>query len=813
MHFQYRGIRAMAALPAVLAALILGHSQDPEEGRPRRGTITGRVVEAQNQRPIEYASIVVLEQDGKTMVTGTSTQGNGYFRLSGIKPGRYSLRITFIGFSMQTRPLMVDPDRPDLHVGTIQLEQVAVRLDETRVTAEKPAITFKIDKKVINVSKSYTSTSGTAVDVLENVPSVSVDVEGNVSLRGSTNFTVLIDSRPTLLEPSDALQQIPASTIENIEIITNPSAKYDPTGASGIINVITKKNQGGGLSGTVNLKGGLDDKYGTDFLINYRAGRSQTHFGVDYNNNNFPGRSETESQTSSGDTTTLIRSRGTSSWGGRFYGLKGGVDFYPSPNDIASLGGEYRDRGMTHSSTLDFETWTTPLDGYERQVSRNSEEHGGNSYSLTGDYQHNFEIKEHKLMARATASRHEGDEQSLTELLDAFGTVTSGHQSTEGGPRSRVRLNVDYDRPLGPGHRLEAGYQSNIDRTENALETSSYDTLSGRYVFQSAYSHSVEYTHDVHAAYATYAGEWRRLGYQGGLRGEYTFREMMLIGETGGFKLDRIDFFPTVHGSYELPARLQLMASYARRIRRPRDFDLQPFLTWSDAYNVQRGNPALMPEFIDAYDLAAQKRFGRNLVSLETYYRQTHNKIEHVRSVYQSNVILHSSENVGTDYTYGAELMLELDLLRWFNLSLTGNLYDYRVEGRLYGEPFSQESNNWSIRANNTFRVGPSTRLQINGIYNSPTVTAQGRREGFMITNAAVRQELIKGALTATLQVRDILGTAKFESTSEGPGFYSHSEGFRKSPVVMLALNYNFNNYKPKREGEEGIDEFEGEEE
>jgi outer membrane receptor protein involved in Fe transport len=275
---------------------------------------------------------------------------------------------------------------------------------------------------------------------------------------------------------------------------------------------------------------------------------------------------------------------------------------------------------------------------------------------------------------------------------------------------------------------------------------------------------------------------------------------MNLTGEPGDFKLDRIDFFPTIHGSYELPTRLQLMASYARRIRRPRDWDLQPFLTWSDAYNVERGNPALRPEFINAYDVAVQKRFGQNLVSFEAYYRETYNKIEHVRSVYKPNVILHSTENVGTDYTYGAELMFELDLLRWFSMSLTGNLYDYRVEGTLYGEPFSQGSNNWSIRANNTFRVAPSTRLQISGIYNSPTVTAQGRREGFAITNAALR-------------VRDIFGTARFESTSEGPGFYSHSEGYRKSPVVMLALNYNFNNYKPKREREEEPDEFEGGEE
>jgi hypothetical protein len=302
------------------------------------------------------------------------------------------------------------------------------------------------------------------------------------------------------------------------------------------------------------------------------------------------------------------------------------------------------------------------------------------------------------------------------------------------------------------------------------------------------------------------------LGYQGGMRGEYTYRFIELMGENEDFGIDRWDFFPTIHASYQYPGGHQMMASYTRRIERPRGWYLEPFETWSDAYNVRKGNPAIKPEYIDSYELGYQKVLGRNLFSVEPYYRVTHNLIERIRTVYDANIMLHTIENVGTDYTFGTELMLNLEQFKWWNLNLMGNLYDHRIEGKVHKNPFSQESFSWSARANNTFRFGNSTRIQINGIYNSATVSSQGHREGFFTMNAAFKQDFLNRILSATLQVRDIFSTARHEYTSEGRGFYSHTESFRESPVVMLTITYNINNYRPDRQRDQEQEDFEGEE-
>ncbi len=801
-------------LVVMFAMTVRGYAADNEDKPVPPGTIRGRVVDAELVVPLEYANIVLYDKNSKAQITGTITDENGVFRLNSIRPGVYTIEVSFIGYyATIIDTVQINSEQPGIDLGTISLEQAVLLVDGVEVVAEKSPIEFKIDKKVINVSRYYTAVSGTAVDVLEKVPSVTVDIEGNVSLRGSTNFNVLIDSRPTVLEPSDALQQIPASTIENIEIITNPSAKYDPDGLSGILNIITKKAKLQGVNGITNLSFGLDEKYGGDLLLNYRSRKFQVYFGADYNNRNHPGTSQVESRTSIGDTASFINSNGNSRWGRTFYGLRGGIDWYLSAHDIWSLGLRYGGRNMERSSVLDFDEWTDPGDTHQLYISESSMKREGSFYSASMDYHHAFNRKEHELSGQVSVSRRGGKEESTNELLDIDSIITRGQLATEEGPSTRLRLKLDYRLPLWGKDRFETGYQSRLERTEDIAELYDYDPDTGEYVFRPEFSHTIEYNRDIHSLYTMYAGELGRFGYQGGLRGEYTYRLIELMGEDESFTIDRWDFFPTVHVSYQYPVGHQMMASYTRRIERPRGWALEPFETWSDAYNVRRGNPAIKPEYIDSYELGYQKQFGRNLFSLETYYRVTHNKIERVRTVYDANIILHSFENVGTDYTFGTELMLDWDLFKWLNLNVMGSLYDYRIKGVLYGDPFSQESFNWTTRINSNIKIGGSTRIQINGIYNSPTASSQGRRESFFTTNAALKRDFLDRKLTATLQVRDIFSTANYEFTTEGADFFSHSEFSRKSPVVMLTLNYNFNNYKQERQRDERQEVFEDEEE
>ncbi len=797
----------------IFAVTISGYSDDNQKGTIPSRAIIGRVLDSELEVPLEYANVVLYEKDSKSQITGTITNQNGSFRMTGVKSGVYTLQVSFMGYTTTViDTIEINPDQPGIDLGTIFLEQAVLIVDGVEVVAEKSPIEFKIDKKVINVSKYYTAVSGTAVDVLENVPSVTVDIEGNVSLRGSANFTVLIDGRPTVLEASDVLQQIPASTIENIEIITNPSAKYDPDGISGIINIITKRAELKGINGIVNLNAGFNEKYGGDFLLNHKQKKYQVYLGIDYNNNVYPGSFLTESYTITGDTTSFVYSDGDFYRGREHYGLRSGIDLYLSANDIWSINVRYGGMSMEHSSVLDFNEWTEPGDTRDLYISESSSERGRSFYSAVADYCHTFKKKEHEISGQVNFSRRHGDEESSNELLDTDGAITSGQTSTEQGPSTRLRAKLDYFRSLWGTDRFEIGYQCRISRNENITESYEYNPATGEYEFRSEFSHAVDYDRDIHSLYTLYSGELGSFGYQGGIRGEYTYRLIELIGENERFTIDRWDYFPSAHVSYEFPGHHQIMVNYARRIDRPRGWYLEPFETWSNAYNVRRGNPTLQPEYIDAYELGYQKNFGKSMFSFEAYHRITYNKVERVRSVYDANIILHTLENVGTDYTLGSEMMVAWDLFKWLSLNLTGNVYNYQIEGVLYGDSFTRESFNWSTRVNNTVKIGSLTRIQIIGMYNSPAVSSQGERAGFFITNVAFKQSFQGKKLSATIQVRDIFSTAQYDVISEGVDFHSHSEFNRKSPVFTLTIRYNFNNYKPERVRDERHEEFEDEE-
>jgi outer membrane receptor protein involved in Fe transport len=490
--------------------------------------------------------------------------------------------------------------------------------------------------------------------------------------------------------------------------------------------------------------------------------------------------------------------------------MRGGIELTLSSQDKLSLGGRYGGGAMEGSFELDYSEWSEPGDVYNSYTSQEDGNHSRNFYALMFDYLHQFSKKDHSLSLQTFFSRRDGDQLSTTELLDMAGVIINGQRSTEEGPGTRMQLRLDYKLPLRENDRFEAGYQTRVNRSENVYNLYEYDSITGDYTFLPQFSHSTEYSRTIHSLYSLYSGEWGSFGYQGGLRGEYMYRAIELVGEDEDFTIDRWDYFPTAHISYQFLYGQQLMASYTRRIDRPRQWWLEPFITWSDAYNVRMGNPALKPEYIDSYELGHQLSFGKNLFSTEAYYRITHNKVERVRSVYSENIIMHTVENVGTDYARGVELMLDLNLSKWWNINIMTNLYDYRIEGTLYGEDFSEEDFNWSARFNNEFKVLKFTKVQINGRYRSPSISAQGQREGFFTADAALKQEFLDRRLSATLQLRDIFGTGKREYRSEGEDFYYYSYFEHTSPMVMLTFTYNFNNYKPERLPDENGEIFEG---
>ena len=409
------------------------------DGTPDGGQVRGMVYDQNSKQPIEFATIALFNAIDSTLVTGTITDTEGNFHATKIAEGSYFMKVNFLGYEeLHFSELVIDRKNQRVDIGPVFLETSAQLIDEVVITNERNAVEFHIDKKVISVGEQMTAASLSAVEVLENVPSIRVDIEGNVSLRGSTGFTVLIDGKPTVLDPSDVLRQTPASTIENIEIITNPSSRYQPDGTGGIINIITKKNRTMGLQGLFNLKTSTFGEYGGDFLLNYRKGTANFYLGGDYRNSPYPGETSSERRTTLGDTTTIIEAAGTTESLRSGGGLRMGLDWDITPRNNFSLGFRAGEYSGLRNSRLDYLTYRDPYDFETRELSLNESGRGALFYNLTGSFQHKFEQKDHELMLQFSQSLRQGDEFSNNLLMDENGSVNQGTRTTEKGPSSRA---------------------------------------------------------------------------------------------------------------------------------------------------------------------------------------------------------------------------------------------------------------------------------------------------------------------------------------------------------------------------------------
>ncbi len=773
--------------------LVYGQQRQTAEDR---GSITGRVFDAETKAPVEFANIILLNEKDSTQTTGTVTDRSGRFTLSGIGSGSYYLRVQIIGYNVRIiNKILLSNSSLSLNLGRIYLKPSAINLPNVVAEGRRSPITYQLDKQVIDVNQIKTALSGTAADVLENVPSISVDIDGNVSLRGSTNFQVLIDGRPSVMNAQDALQQIPASSIQNIEIMTNPTAKYDASGTAGIINIILKKDSNLGLSGIVNLTGGLADKYGGNFILQYKTHSVGYVFGLDFNRRSFPGINRQEKQFVIGDNTSYLNSNGNMLWQRILSGVRGGLDFSLSQNDNLSLGGRYGTRSFHRYSTLNYDQWASDAPQNFYYLNNTIHNHYGSYYELNTNYLHNFGSKGNELTGYLSFRHNASDEASMstaTQNDSAFG----GTQTTESGPLNEVRGNIDYTLPIGNSEKFSAGSEFFSRDYQDINKLYTFDSTTGNYDFQSLFSHSNNFNRTRFAAYTMFSDKWDSLDVQVGFRTEYTYQLVAQADTSQRFTFSRWDFFPSIHSSYSLSGGTQVMASYTRRIERPDGGDLEPFYSWFDANNVHIGNPSLKPELIDSYEIGMQTFLGGVTFSTDLYYRFTQDKIEDINSVYAENVTLRSVANVGNDYAIGTEFSALFNQIKPWQSNLMGDVYDYKISGAISNESFARESLNWSVKDNNTFTLAPSTEVQLNVKYYSPSVTAQGKWGGFFTTDLAVRQDIIAKTLSLTLQANDLFGTGRRQFTSQGVDFYNYNYFYRRAPVVMVSLKYNFNDFK-----------------
>lgn len=765
--------------------------------------VKGIVIDANGSAPVEFATVALYAEPAHTLYSGGITNESGEFVIKNVSSGSYSLEIAYVGYITTSKEVTVSDALVNL--GKIRIKQDVKQLAVVNVVADRASVDYKIDKKVVNVGQQLNALSGSAIDVLENVPSMKVDIDGNVSMRGSTSFTVLIDGRPTPLEASDALRQIPASSIENIEIITNPSAKYEPDGASGVLNIITKKNSLNGFSGIYNLFIGVPKRMGGDFILDYRTGKWHFFGGVNGRINESESESDRMRYVETDNVRNYTISTGKSHRVNNGWGLNGGADYQLTETSVLGFNFRYGNHTNDNDNKMDYQVFSLPGTDTVFYTSNGNSSHGGNFNSLGLYYSKKFDGEEHTLDVQVNLNGRDNDEESENNMIDTKGNIYYGQKNNQTGPGNGYRFKIDYVRPVSDVSKLSIGAQGRINPSDDKYAVSMYDTIKNEYVYQDEYSYETKYLRQTYSVYAMFASQLGKFGYQGGVRGEYTYQDLELSGDNGKYHYAEPTFFPTIHLSYEMPADQQVMLSYTRRINRARPWQLQPYLTWQDAYNVRRGNPDLEPEYVNSVDFGYQKKFGDNFIALDAYYRLTENKIERIQTIFEgyNDVILNTTRNVGSDYATGAEITFNYSPIIWYQLNIMGDVYDYKKEGVYDGVDFSQHSFNWNVRVNNVLKFTNNSRMQVDFNYRSKSVTSQGYNKPFFSTNVAYKHELFDRKLTATVQARNVLNTIKRESVTDGPGFHSTNVFKPQWPSISIMLSYKMNNYKVRDDEEQ----------
>jgi outer membrane cobalamin receptor len=799
---------------AMLLAASFIYAQRPQGyqgsgNMPKEGVITGKVQDQASGEFVEYSTVVVYNHRDSSVVTGTITGPDGSFIVNELPYGFYYVELSFIGYKKsRVSKIRITPGNKVIDIGTVKLEPAYTSLEAVEVTAAKPRVEYKIDRKVITVSEDVSSAGGTAVDVLENTPSVQTDVEGNVTLRGSSNFRVLIDGKPSILEGSEALQQIPASTIQSIEIITNPSAKYDPDGMAGIINVLMKKQKQRGFGGIINASVGTKEKYSTDFLLNYRKGNINFFGGLDLDDRKFSGTGLMNRETYLSDTTFYVDSDGDREFKRAGIEFKGGVDYNINEKHSLTFSANKGNRSFTRSQYSKYHEYSDPALIDQWYNSSDQFKVDNNYYNVNLDYLVKFDQLGHQLLASVYFNTNEGINTSYTQedTASIIGIGTLKQRSSQDEAENELRIKADYVKPFANNGKIEAGYQSRIDMNKTDFIFEDYDYDRNEWLFNSEFSNDIELSRNIQSVYGLYSSNLIGIDYQLGLRMEYTDRVIKQLTTDQEFTYNKLMFFPTFHFSKQFRNNIQLLASYSRRIERPRIWVLNPFTRYIDRLNLRIGNPELEPELTDSYELNFQKQFGKSFVAIEGYYRQTNNKITRIRmldTTTTENVLIHTVDNLNKDFSLGTELMANLELFKWWNLTTSFNFFNYHIKGEILEEDISQVKNTWNMRANSTFKFKWGTRVQLTGFYAGPSVTAQGDREAFYNVNAAIRQDFMNKRASLTLQVRDIFKSRKFEFTTTSEGLYTHNIFTREPQIVMLSFTYRLNNYKQQKRDEE----------
>lgn len=785
---------------------------------PQNGKVIGKLTD-NKKNALPYATLTLLRQDS-SVVNGAISEENGSFEIAGLASGNYLMRITALGVTTKfINGVNISDSKPVNDLGTVSLALSSKTLDEVQISGEKNVMEMHVDKKVFNVDKNITTAGGSASDVLSNVPSVSVDVDGSVSLRGKGNVTILIDGKPATLLGGDvatALQSLPANSIENVEVITNPGAKYDAQGVTGIINIITKRDKKFGVNGSVNAGAGTRDKYNAGINLNAKNEKWNVFFNSNYRNNRNYNRTTTvreENIIDSADQSFTNYEDGLRRFVGWFNSL--GAEYIINKRNTITFTQNVNYMQWANKGAATFWTMQSQNDGGSimdtvNKKRRESEGRGGPISTASNlDYKHKFKKEKQELTANFnySISNTQHDQyyttynEHYTDPINDSTTYNTWELAPSFGVNSSINAQADFTTPFwGKNGKMDAGWRSQyfwfrsyndpllLDSRGNNVDT----------VFNPTFYNKFNYLQQNHAAYTSYSNQYGNFSYMAGLRLEYTSYDgkVQRLSKTAAFtplNTSFLNLFPSVFFSYKLPKDQSVFLNASRRINRPNFWNMMPFVDLSNPQDTSMGNPYLQPEFIYNTELSYNKLFkkGHNIIT-SFYYQYTDGMIERYRRFYYDGTSFSQPQNLNTGLTYGAELVGRIQLLPIWDATVNFNIFRNEVRGTNIAPELNNSGTAFFTKLNTNVKLPAGFSLQVNGNYESPKILAQGTLNEVYWLDIALRKNLLNNKATLVLNVSDIFNTRKYTTNYDYVTYYLSSYRDRETRIGNISFTYRF---------------------
>jgi outer membrane receptor protein involved in Fe transport len=761
--------------------------------------ITGKVFDKKTKQPLEYATIIFQDTAKKRSVTGGITKADGSFNIE-VDADTYDITVEFISFASQK--IKAKSLIENTAIGNFFLAEDSQSLEVIEIIAEKTTVELKLDKKIYNVGKDLTVRGGTVSDVLDNVPSVSVDVEGNVSLRGNDNVRILINGKPSGLvglNSTDALRQLPADAIEKVEIITSPSARYDAEGTGGILNIILRRSKLQGMNGAITTNVAYPLGYGISGNLNYRTGDFNFFTTSGYNRRDVPGNSETFTEYFNGDDpNTFLDEQRNFDRIRKGFNSNVGVEWYVNKSTSVTASLVYRDSNNESSTTNTLTQFDSDLNVTNVSSRFDPEFEDDKTIQYALNFDKNFEKSGHKLTMDFQYESSTEDERSFISVDNLLAEQVATIENQD-----RILLQTDYVLPIGETAQFELGYRGNfLDLNTDYLVAFLEDET---FVPDTNLSNVLNYREHVNALYTQYGNKINKFSFLLGLRMESTRITIDQVTSSDFDKKNYVGFFPTINLGYEINEDQSITLGYNRRIRRPRSRFINPFPSRSSITNVFQGNPDIDPSYSNGIDLGYLNRFGKLTLNTSIYFQRATDVFNFISEDTGETTLLNGEEvpiirrtpiNLARNDRYGFEFTLTYNPSRKWRVNGNFNLFQSINRGDFNGTNFDAENLSWFVRINNKVTLPGKIDWQTRLFYRGPSEDAQNKRKGLFSMNLAFSKDLLSERASIAFNVSDVFNSRKRQSESFTDTFNSDGAFQWRERTMNLSFTYRFNQKK-----------------